>query len=81
MRLSSLSVLRFKRLSVTKKISSTDLLWIFRKKLSSFDDRFKDAPIAIVPSEDGWEVITSHAHAGALVTYGIDRADVVWFQN
>jgi hypothetical protein len=40
------------------KISSTDLLWIFREKLSSFDNRFKDAPIAIVPSEAGWEVVT-----------------------
>jgi hypothetical protein len=40
------------------KISSTDLLWIFREKLSSFDERFKVAPIAIVPSEDGWEVVT-----------------------
>ena len=40
------------------KISSTDLLWIFREKLSSFDERFKVAPIAIVPSEDDWEVVT-----------------------
>jgi hypothetical protein len=40
------------------KISSTDLLWIFREKLSAFDDRFKGALIAIVPSEDGWEVVT-----------------------
>ena len=38
------------------RISSTDLLWIFREKLSSFDERFKVAPIAIVPSEDDWEV-------------------------
>ena len=40
------------------KISSTDLLWIFREKLSSFDNRLKDAPIAIVPCEAGWEVVT-----------------------
>jgi hypothetical protein len=39
------------------RVSSTDLLWIFREKLSSFDERFKVAPIAIVPSEDGWEVV------------------------
>jgi hypothetical protein len=39
------------------KISSTDLLWIFREKMSSFDDRFKDAPIAIIPSRAGWEVV------------------------
>ena len=50
---------------MTKKISSTDLLWIFREKLSSFDDRFKDAPIAIVPSENGWEVVTSHRYRNA----------------
>ena len=44
------------------KISSTDLVWIFRERLSSFDDRFKVAPIAIVPSEDGWEVVTSRRY-------------------
>lgn len=41
------------------RISSADLLWIFREKLSSFDDRFKAVPIAIIPSHDGWEVVTS----------------------
>jgi hypothetical protein len=46
------------------KISSTDLLWIFREKLSSFDERFKVAPIAIVPSEDGWEVV-AHRYRNA----------------
>ena len=40
------------------EISNTDLLWIFREKLSSFNERFKAAPIAIVPSKDGWEVVT-----------------------
>jgi hypothetical protein len=45
---------------VTKtKISSTDLVWIFLKRLSSFDDRFKLAPIAIVPTKEGWEAVTS----------------------
>jgi hypothetical protein len=47
------------------KISSTDLLWLFREKLSSFGDRFKDTPIAIVPSEDGWEVVTSRRYRNA----------------
>jgi hypothetical protein len=50
---------------VTKKISNTDLLWIFRERLSSFDDRFKVAPIAIVPRKDGWEVVTSHRYRTA----------------
>jgi hypothetical protein len=44
---------------VTKtKISSTDLLWIFRERLSSISDRYKTAPIAIIPSDDGWEAVT-----------------------
>jgi hypothetical protein len=48
---------------VTKtKISSTDLVWIFRERLSSFDDRFKLAPIAIVPTKEGWEVVTSRRY-------------------
>ena len=49
----------------TTSISSTELLWIFREKLSSFGDGFKDAPIAIVPSKDGWEVVTSHRYRNA----------------
>jgi hypothetical protein len=45
---------------VTKtKISSADLVWIFLERLSSFDDRFKLVPIAIVPTKEGWEVVTS----------------------
>ena len=44
------------------KISSTDLVWIFRERLSSFDDRFKIAPIAIVPTKEGWEVVTSRSY-------------------
>ncbi len=44
------------------RLSSTDLLWILRERLSSFGDRFKLAPIAIVPSEDGWEVVTSQRY-------------------
>ena len=46
------------------EISNTDLLWIFREKLSSFNERFKAAPIAIVPSEDGWEVV-AHRYRNA----------------
>jgi len=54
------------RLTVSKtKISSTDLLWIFRERLSAFGDRFKRAPIAIVPVEDGWEVVTSQRYRNA----------------
>ena len=48
-----------------KKISSTDLGWIFRERLSTFDDRFKVAPIAIVPSKQGWEVVISGRHRTA----------------
>jgi hypothetical protein len=36
------------------KISSTDLIWIFREKLSSFDDCSPSTSIAIVPSSEGW---------------------------
>jgi len=51
---------------VTKtKISSTDLLWIFRERLSSFSGRFKDTPIAFVPNEDGWEVVMSRRYRNA----------------
>ena len=44
------------------KISSTDLLWIFQEKLGSFDDRFKRAPIAIVPSNGGWQVVLPRSY-------------------
>jgi hypothetical protein len=47
------------------RISSADLLWIFRERLSSFDDRFKAAPIAIIPSHDGWEAVTSRRYRTA----------------
>jgi hypothetical protein len=48
------------RLAVTKtRISSTDLVWICRERLSSFDDRFKTVPLAIVPAKGGWEVVTT----------------------
>jgi hypothetical protein len=44
------------------KISSTDLLWIFQERLASFDDRFKRAPIAIVPSHRGWHAVKSRGY-------------------
>ncbi len=47
------------------KISSTDLLWIFRERLSSFDDRLKVAPVAIVPGSEGWQAVTSHRYRKA----------------
>ena len=42
------------------KISSTDLIWIFREKLSSFDDCSLSIAIAIVPSREGWTAVTTH---------------------
>jgi hypothetical protein len=44
------------------KISSTDLLWVFQERLASFDDRFKRAPIAIVPSNRGWHAVKSRGY-------------------
>jgi hypothetical protein len=46
------------RLAKTK-ISGTDLIWIFREKLSSFDDCSPSISIAIVPSHEGWTVVTA----------------------
>jgi hypothetical protein len=42
------------------KISSTDLIWIFREKLSSFDDCSPSISIAIIPSSEGWTAVTTH---------------------
>ena len=42
------------------KISSTDLIWIYREKLSSFDDCSPSISIAIVPSSEGWTAVTTH---------------------
>jgi hypothetical protein len=50
---------------VRRKIASADLLWIFRERLSLISDRFKTAPIAIIPGDDGWEVITSRRYRKA----------------
>jgi hypothetical protein len=42
------------------KMSSTDLIWIFREKLSSFGDCSSSISIAIVPSREGWTTVTTH---------------------
>jgi hypothetical protein len=42
------------------KISSTDLIWIFREKLSSFDDCSPSISIAIVPSSEGWTAVSTY---------------------
>jgi hypothetical protein len=41
------------------KISSTDLIWIFREKLSSYDDSPPSIPIAIIPSNESWKAVTT----------------------
>jgi hypothetical protein len=41
------------------KISSIDLIWIFREKLSTCDDCPSKIPIAIVPSDGGWRAVTA----------------------
>jgi hypothetical protein len=40
------------------KISSTDLIWLFQEKLSSFDECPRSISIAIVPSDEGWTAVT-----------------------
>jgi hypothetical protein len=40
------------------KISTTDLVWIFTEKMRSFDKGFPGTDIAIVPSKNGWTVVT-----------------------
>jgi hypothetical protein len=41
------------------KVSSTDLIWMFRERLSSFDDCSPSIAIAIVPTEAGWTAVTT----------------------
>jgi len=41
------------------KISSADLIWIFREKLLSFDDCPRSISIAIVPSDGSWTAVTT----------------------
>jgi hypothetical protein len=40
-------------------ISTTDLIWIFREKLSSFEECPVSISIGIVPSSEGWTVVTN----------------------
>jgi len=48
-----------------KRVSSTDLIWMFRERLSSFDDCSPSIPIAIVPSHAGWTAVTNSRHRTA----------------
>jgi hypothetical protein len=52
------------------KISSTDLIWIFQEKLSSFNDCPSSVSIGIVPSNESWTVVTTQrdrtAHPGCI---------------
>jgi hypothetical protein len=41
------------------KISSTELIWIFQERLSSFDECPRSISIAIVSSDEGWTAVTS----------------------
>jgi hypothetical protein len=41
------------------RISSTDLIWVFREKLASFNECAPTVSIAIVPSGDGWTAVTN----------------------
>jgi hypothetical protein len=43
-----------------KRISNTDLIWIFREKLSAFSDCPGSIKIAIIPSGAGWTVVIAH---------------------
>jgi hypothetical protein len=49
-------------MTVRAKISNTDLLWIFQERLATFDDRFKRAPIAIVPDNSGWRAVLPRSY-------------------
>jgi hypothetical protein len=48
-----------------KRISNTDLIWIFREKLSAFSECPGSIKIAIVPSDAGWTVVTAHRDRNA----------------
>ena len=52
-----LSVFERDLLLAKKRISSTDLIWIFREKLLTFADCPPSIKIAIVPSEESWTVV------------------------
>jgi hypothetical protein len=40
-----------------KRISSTELIWIFCEKLSTFADCPPSIKIAVVPSKESWTVV------------------------
>jgi hypothetical protein len=42
-----------------KRISSNDLAWVFLERMRSFDDCAEATSIAILPSRDGWTVVTN----------------------
>jgi len=48
-----------------KRISNTDLIWIFREKLSAFSDCPGSIKIAIIPSDAGWAVVIAHRDRNA----------------
>ena len=52
-----LSVFERDLLLAKKRISSTDLIWIFREKLLTFADCPPSIKIAIVPSDESWTVV------------------------
>lgn len=39
------------------RVSSTELIWIFREELVSRDVRFRGAPSAIVPADRSWQAV------------------------
>jgi hypothetical protein len=39
------------------RISATDLIWIFRERMQSFEDCQSGISLAIVPSKEGWSVV------------------------
>ena len=47
------------RLMTKIKISSSELVWIFHQRLEEFDDCSRQAPIAIVPADEGWTALLS----------------------
>jgi hypothetical protein len=47
------------------RVSSTDLIWMFRERLSSFNDCSPSIPIAIVPSNAGWTAVTASRYRAA----------------
>lgn len=44
---------------MAKKISNDDLVWLVRERLVAKYAHLKNIPIAIIPSSDSWEAVTS----------------------